>query len=353
MSAAAQSGLDRTFGAPRLVGSVYDRNTRIDGNFDIWSDGYAKTQYDGAVKPLSDDPSEWAAEAGLEWNLSEAPCYYELGTGTEDELMYPFKDRKVLYRSDTNLPLAIVSSRYKPVQPTDILRMFGDMVSKYGFELKLAGEALNGRRIFAMAKCPQSLVMPGNDRIDNYLMLVTHNDGTGATRCFFSSVRLWCMNQLPLIINSRSGVGVRGTVARQTHSSDFDASHMQQRLKSINKDWAEFERVLHGMLNAYVTEEQALVYFGRTFGRIDDEDAIDYKALAEDRSLQRVLMTYNHGVGQDRSIGTVYGALNAVTRYLDHDKGARSPASAVENNWLGTGRKIKEKAFVLACELIE
>lgn len=352
MGAAVQAGLDKTFNAPSQVGSVYTRNTRITGNFDIWRDGYAKTQYDGAVKPLSDDPDNWASEAGLEWTLAEAPCYYELGTGTDDEVMYPFKDRKVLYRSDTKLPLAIVSPRYKPVQPTDILKMFGDMVSKYGFELKLAGEALNGRRIFAMAKCPQSLVMAGNDRIDNYLMLVTHNDGTGATRCFFSSVRLWCMNQLPLIINSRSGVGVRGTVARQTHSSDFDSANMQQRLKVINKDWAEFETQLHLMAATDVSENQALLYFARTFNRVEEEDAVDYKALAEDRSLQRVLMTYKHGVGQDGSVGTVYGLLNGVTRYLDHDKGARSSASAVENNWLGAGRKTKERAFMLAQEFI-
>ena len=336
------------------VGSVYDPQTQLVGNFRIWEDGYANTVYKDAVKPLSDDRADWAREAKLEWGLKEAPCYFEVGSGTPDEMFHPVHTRKILYRDDSLDPVAVVGTKYKAVQPAAILEFFGKVADKYGMKLELAGEAMNGRRIFGMARCPQEMELPGADKIANYLMLVTHNDGTGASRCFFTTVRFFCMNQLPLML-SGTGIGThrQGQVARQTHSTEFDVSGMTQQLKHIDKHWAQFEQALVAMRQTKLTETAALKYMAKVFGKVDDNgNVLDIDALRGDRTLTNVMLTYKSGDGQEDIRGTVFGALNGVTRYLDHDTGARTAGARIERSWLGAGRKIKEAAYGLALELL-
>lgn len=341
-------------GSAQMVGSVYDRDTILKGNFDIWANGYAKTDYASVVKPLSEDQDEWPTEAGLDWNIDSRPCYYEMNTGTPDEVMMPYKGRKVLVREDTSAPLAIVSDRYKPVQPADILQFFGEITDKHDFKLVLAGEAMGGKRIFAMAECPQAAELQGGDKISNHLMMVTHNDGTGATRCWFTSVRWFCLNQLPVMINDRRGVGVAGSVARQTHGSDFDIAAMQQNLQTINADWANFIGQLAEMQKVKLAKDAALEFCARVFGKLEEGDVPDLEALSEDRTLKKVMTSYQYGEGQrvQGTAGTLYGLVNGITRFLDHDSSARSAPSRLERNWLGAGRKLKEDAYKAALELI-
>lgn len=352
MAVKVAAGLDNKFGAGTGIGSVYDRAVQLAGNFDIWKDGYANTRYRDVVKPLSDDRDEWAEEAKLDWELLEAPCYFETGTGTKDELFHPFNDRKVLYRSDTLDPLAVVGNRYKPLQPAGVLDFFGDLTDQYGFTLELAGEALNGRRIFGLAKCPQEVELPGGDKIKNYLMLVTHNDGSGATRGFFTSIRPFCMNQMPMMLsNSKRTHG--GAVARQSHSSEFDAQQMGVQLQAIDQHWEEFSQSLLEMRQQRVTEEVALQYMATIMDRLAPDGSMpDLKKLQEDRTLRKVMLTYQFGEGQEEISGTVYGLLNGVTRYLDHDSTARKVDALVDRNWLGAGRKIKEHAYNEALKLV-
>lgn len=347
MSVRVDPALSKTFGAAKSVGSVYDAGTQLSGNFNIFRDGYANTIYEQAVSPLSGSRADWAKEAKLDWKIGQADTYYEIDEGS-GPLMYHFEDRKVLFRTDTNSALAVVGKNYKPVQPADILDFFGDVADKYGFHLELAGEALNGRRIFGMAQCPQECVLPGGDALRNYLIMVTHNDGTGATRCFFSSIRLWCMNQLPLLINNRGGVNVKGAVARQTHSSEFDVAQMASQLSQINDAWAAFEANARKLQETPVSEPDVLQYMARVF---EKDETLPLQQLAEDRTLRQVMLTYEAGVGQDTCKGTAWGALNGVTRYLDYDGQSRTVGSRLAKQWLGEGRKVKERAYVEALQL--
>ena len=63
----------------------------------------------------------WRERAGMNWSLEEA----EVRFAAEAEDQYPvraFPGQKVLYRSDTKRPLAVVSKRYQVVQPRETER---------------------------------------------------------------------------------------------------------------------------------------------------------------------------------------------------------------------------------------
>ena len=80
----------------------------------------------------------WRERAGMNWSLEQA----EVRFAAEAEDQYPvraFPGQKVLYRSDTKRPLAVVSKRYQVVQPREILEFYRDLTRYSGFELETAG----------------------------------------------------------------------------------------------------------------------------------------------------------------------------------------------------------------------
>src|SRR3546814_20756798 len=114
--------------------------------------------------------------------------------------MSAFPEQKVLYRSDTKAPLAVVSKRFQVVQPGEILEFYRDLTEVGGFELETAGVLRGGRKFWALARTGQSVSLKGRDRVDGYLLLATACDGTLATTAQFTSVRVVCNNTLSIAL---------------------------------------------------------------------------------------------------------------------------------------------------------
>jgi phage/plasmid-like protein (TIGR03299 family) len=106
----------------------------------------------------------WLREAGIKWNILDAPVHYRATDG-----LHPFADQKVLYRSDTLQPLSVVSKRYHVVQPREVLEFYRDLVEVRGFELETAGVLKGGKKLWALARTGQEAVLKGGDAIKAYL----------------------------------------------------------------------------------------------------------------------------------------------------------------------------------------
>ena len=59
-------------------------------------------------------------------------------------ILMPYEEQRVLYRSDTHAPLSVVSQRYQEVQPKEILEFYRDLTEQSGFELETAGVLKGG-----------------------------------------------------------------------------------------------------------------------------------------------------------------------------------------------------------------
>ena len=122
-------------------------------------------------------PTEvWAAKAGMDWSIESAPvCFIasgqtSLGTAYGDVKEYP--DQRVLYRSDTQAALSVVGSRYKVVQPSEVLEFYRDLSEVAGYELETAGVLKGGRKFWALARTGKETVLKGNDCVKSYLLLL-------------------------------------------------------------------------------------------------------------------------------------------------------------------------------------
>ena len=144
----------------------------------------------------------WKQQAGMDWQIEEAEVRYVTGSHNIGTIN-AFPQNKVLYRSDTKKPLAVVSKRFQVVQPGEILEFYRDLTATNDFELETAGVLREGRKFWALARTGQSATLRGRDRVNGYLLLATACDGTLATTAQFTSVRVVCNNTLAIAVVSK------------------------------------------------------------------------------------------------------------------------------------------------------
>ena len=78
---------------------------------------------------------DWKESAGMDWSIQDSEVRFitgQNGIGT----ISAFPEQKVLYRSDTKAPLAVVSKRFQVVQPGEILEFYRDL-TEVGVEVQL------------------------------------------------------------------------------------------------------------------------------------------------------------------------------------------------------------------------
>jgi phage/plasmid-like protein (TIGR03299 family) len=291
----------------------------------------------------------WAQQAGMDWSIQEAPVSFINNDSASSKTIHAFPEQKVLYRSDTKLPLSVVSSRYQTVQPREILEFYRDLTEIGGYELETAGVLKDGKKLWALARTGNSVTLKGDDVVNGYLLLATACDGTLATTAQFTSVRVVCNNTLHIALSEGTGA------VKVSHRSQFDAQAVKQQLGIAVSSWDTFMYQMRLLADRKVSAKQASKYIERVLG-------IDTRLTAEPTSVPsatRALRTIHtlfegNGIGADMTSasGTAWGLLNAVTQYVDHERKARSPDSRIDSAWFGQGAALKQNALETAIELI-
>ena len=280
----------------------------------------------------------WAKQAGMDWDIHEAPVRYLSEANGTSGSIHAFPDNKVLFRSDTHAPLSVVSRRYQVVQPREILEFYRDLTEVSGFELETAGVLKGGRKIWALAKTGQSSTLKGKDTTNGYVLLATACDGTLATTAQFTSIRVVCNNTLAVALANGSGA------VKVPHSTSFDAQAVKQQLGISVSSWDDFSYRLKALSERKVKSIEAERYFLRVFTEQSSKSA----AQTNERAMAKALELFDgrgKGADLDSAKGTAFGLLNAVTEFVDHERRARSVDHRLDSAWFGQGASIKNKAL--------
>ena len=280
---------------------------------------------------------QWTEQAGLAYTVLESPVLYNTPAVTG---LQAWPNRKVLHRSDTGAPLAVVSDGYRVVQPSEVMGFFGKLAEIGGFELETAGALSDGKRIWALAKVgPQADVIDG-DIVRAYLLLGTSYDGTMATVAKFTGVRVVCNNTITQALGTENS----GTV-RVLHSERFDPDAVRLELGIVSDQWERFLATSRKLAAVPMAQEEADSFVQALLkpyhtGRL---------AIEETRGYKRIMQLFNGaaiGSGIPGVAGTRWAMLNAVTELIDHEKG-RTSSTRMESAWFGTGATMKNKAMEL------
>lgn len=280
----------------------------------------------------------WAKQAGMDWQIREAPVRFMSDSLGGLGAFESFPENKVLFRSDTNSPLSVVSQRYKVVQPSEILEFYRDLTEVSGFELETAGILKGGRKIWALARTGQSSTLKGNDVTNAYVLLATACDGTLATTAQFTSIRVVCNNTLAVALGTNKGA------VKVPHNTAFDPQLVKRQLGISVATWDGFMYRMKGLSERKVMSNEAANYVHRVFS----DPAKTTSQNANERAMAKVMALFEgHGMGAEfaSSKGTAFGLLNSVTQFVDHERRARSADHRLESAWFGQGASLKERAL--------
>lgn len=287
----------------------------------------------------------WKQEAGLNWQAEVSPVVFKPTIDTE----YVVAGRNVIYRNDTMAPLGVVTDRYRIHQPGEILDFFNTLVQSAGFNLEVAGAISGGKRIWALANVNREACVLGDDAVRGYLLLSTSFDGSTATIGQFTSVRVVCNNTLSMA--DRESAPSRVSI---THGARFDASLMRDKLGLVVGGFDGMMDNYRKLARQGVSTEFVKEYLTNLFPptkqlvRVPGVE-VKQEVWADSRAYKKVLELFDgKGMGSDLPgvSGTRWGLLNAVTQFVDHERGHNAD-TRMTNAWFGDGNRLKTTAETL------
>lgn len=313
-----------------------------------------ETPWHGLGQKISADASkaEVQTAAGLDFEIKKAPISMTLEDGTS--IAVPEMNRSVLYRSDTNAPLSIMSTNgFHIVQPEEIVSFIFDTVEAMGWKIETAGSLRGGRKVWALANIGEEATIGTGDTVKGYLLAATGCDGTMASEFKFTTVRVVCHNTLDMAV----GRGADGSQPKVKvyHFNKFDVNSVKKQLGIATSQWAAFVETAKVLSKVKLSAPKALKVLRSVY--MPDEKLIDGVALTDDEflkqntSAKRVLELFDGaGIGSDLASSkmTAWGLVNAQTEFCDHASKTFSRDNRLNTSWFGKGVSIKQ-AMVDAC----
>lgn len=291
---------------------------------------------------------DWKIAAGLDWYIQKRPLSYgyENLDGSREHKCYA--DRFAHIRSDTQEPLGIGSSKFQLMQPGDTLEFYRDLVQDSRFTIETAGCLKGGAKIWAMARCNIDLSLDDNDILKPYLLLATANDGTMSTVADFTTVRVVCQNTLSMAVGDNGKL----SAIRVPHSSKFNANQVKTELGLVDSRLETFAQNADTLTQITLSDEDVVNYFCSLYAKTNSNGEVTNEKNMT-TIVHKLMRLYKGGPGADLTSarGTAWGAVNAVTNYIDFSTRALNDANRFNSGQFGTGAKLKSTAFDKALAL--
>ncbi len=302
-------------------------------------------------------------EARLDWEVAKRPLFTELTSGEPQ----PVADHRAVVRTDTDAVLGIVSDGFRPVQNREAFAILDALVGAQAAMFHTAGSLGGGRRVWALVKLPQHLVVTGDDVVDQYLLLANGHDGSLALTMKFTPIRVVCQNTLSAALpETRAGRQQRvpdGVYIRHTESADVRIDEARRVLGIATRYFEVAGAAYRAMSAKQITDELLRGYlnvvFPLTLPSVRPTPAQLEAAERKQREIvTRVAFLFEKGRGNELPgvRGTVWAAYNGATEWVDHvyplRKDGELKARGLETALLGAGAEIKQRAFAQAVALV-
>lgn len=323
-----------------------------------------KPAWHGLGKVLTEAPSTGDALrlAGLDWEVEEQALYTLTTDGEAQDIG---TGHKAIVRESDGRVLGVVGHRYTPLQNAKAFEPFQPLVDSGLIELDAAGSLRSGQRVWILGKLKgaEADVVPG-DATRGYLLFYNGHDGTLAASYQRTAIRVVCMNTLSMAVargdaetearaQFRHTANISGQIDALTRafrvaSSDFvDTVTVYKSLAAEQcRDPRAYFRAVLGTRNGRGSNGNGnghAVVHGAMNVATENEDEREPKK----RQLTRLLELLETQPGAEYGRGSMWQAYNAVTFWIDHDRG-RSDDARINASWFGSGRGIRDRAFEVA-----
>ena len=248
-------------------------------------------------------------------------------------------------RTDTFDVLGVVGSRYEPIQNKDAFTTFDALVGEGEAIYHTAGVLGKGERIWLLAKLPDYIRVNGNDVVEKFLLLTNSHDGSGPVRVKLTPIRVVCENTLIIAL----GGAEQEVHIRHTAGAEAKLKEAHTLLGLTNQLYAELGEIFTRMGTKKISSTDQIEYVRTVFPEYRKAGGPSpVKAIHE-----KVFELVETGQGSETARGTLWGAYNAVTEYVDHNRLTKADDMArLKSMWFGSGERIKKQAFKIAVSML-
>lgn len=259
-------------------------------------------------------------------------------------------DMYATVRTDNNVPLGVVGSKYTVLQNKEAFKFFDSIVGEGQAIYETAGVLGKGERIFITAKLPKQLVVAPNDVIDQYLFITNSHDGSGSITAAFTTVRIVCANTLAMALShSKHQVKFRHTL-----NAGNNLSQAAKMMGIAIKQGELMENNYQRMVKVKVTDGELKKFIELALK--PDVEQISAEELSKrfTNTVQSVLQYAHTDETQlmHTTKGTLFGAFNAVTGYYNNVKEYKTSEDKLNQLMYGTGKTTSNRAYDLALDVL-
>lgn len=247
------------------------------------------------------------------------------------------------YRTDTNEVFGVVGSRYEVIQNIEAFEFFDSIIGEGHAYYETAGALGNGETIFLTAKLPSKLIV-GKEDIDKYLLFTMAHDGSSSVQVMFTPIRVVCNNTLSAAIQSTQNK----VTIRHTKNARKRLEVAKEILGLTSVQSGKYEEVFNLFTKTKITDTVFEDFIDVVFNFESKDEQLSTRSENKRNS---ILEYYEIGVGQEGIQGTLWGAYNAVTGYLQNGV-ERDDTSAFKNTFLKSDVAIRNSAMSKALSLI-
>jgi phage/plasmid-like protein (TIGR03299 family) len=294
-----------------------------------------KTPWHGLGVALEQPPTaaEAIAAAGLQWEVEKQDIYLEEGEE-------PIEDWSAVVRQDTEAVLGVVGNTWRPLQNEEAFAFFDPFIQAGAAQYHTAGSLKEGRYVWVLAKLAgDPMQVAKDDLVERYLLLSNSHDGKAAINVRFTPVRVVCWNTLTMAESDNASPFLR---IRHKGNVQDTLRHVQGVVDVTNRTFAATLEQYRFLASRQVENLQQYIV---------DVLQVTLDPERPPRAIEPIMALFEEGRGQDNKAirGTYWAAYNAVTEFVDHQRGR--DASRLHAAWYGEGKRIKQRALSVATEL--
>lgn len=306
--------------------------------------------------------------AGLDFEVSKLPAYVKQPDGT----FVPIADRFGLLSSHKREAFsAVVSDRYEVFQTQEMFDFLERLRGAAGGELRFhtAGSLKGGTIVWALAQLAGAIeVRRRGGRVDTsapFLFISNSFDASSAIQIASTSVRVVCWNTLSAAIAGARKGSDRFSV-RHTASAESQLAQAAQALGYAAEYFDAYGDFAQALADTPMNRSEFTTFCAQLLTGVDDgKAAMEKVAEAEGKKRSETMLNnaFDALVGSfERGKGNAgadrFDALNAVTEYVDHQRGrmgryatkAKAMGAldrALDSAAFGAGADLKQRAVKL------
>jgi phage/plasmid-like protein (TIGR03299 family) len=176
------------------------------------------------------------------------------------------------------------------------------------------------------------------------VLMTTTFDGSGATINQGTMTRTVCNNTLNVSLADKRAV------VKTRHNTRFDAARVGKELAQIAQGFAQYKAIGDTLAQNEMAKEEVSNLFKSLLEIPFDSKWADVSTRKQNQ-FRDMSDAYRASVREGAPDGSAWAALNAITRYVDHDRSTRGGAGEDEARFVsaqfGSGAALKAQAVEL------